>query len=330
VPAGGRGRPARSRALPNPSRAPRPGRDTEAVRPARGREDVGARPQPAASGPNGRVPPPAPILRTRAPILRTPKEVLSMQSMEAGAGRRRAAPRGGRRPGSRAPARGIRLREVESRSALRRDAGSPGGSPPEGIPGLLSGARYLRTPLGQPVPEEPGDGFRPFVPAEPLRPPVLGERPLPGGGEEPPGAGRGPDLDRRALPTGFINPRQDAQPLAVGALILEGVVRPDVVGAPGSDRHRVPSARTPPAGDPSPALRAPSPRMRGEGEDRPGSGTGIGPAGGQDRLVARAAAGDEFPSGPGRSSHLPVASAGARRLRVARRATGSFPTGLGT
>ena len=73
---------------------------------------------------------------------------------------------------------------------------------------------------------------------------MLGERPLQDG-DDPPGAERGPDLDRQALPSEFIDQRQDAQRLAVGAMILEEVIGPYVIGAIGSDRHGVPSAASP-------------------------------------------------------------------------------------
>src|SRR5262245_20064371 len=66
-------------------------------------------------------------------------------------------------------------------------------------------------------------------------------------GDDPPGAERGPDFDRQALPREFIDQRQDAQRLAIGAMILEEVIGPDVIGALGSDRHGVPSSAPPPA-----------------------------------------------------------------------------------
>src|SRR5262249_25660313 len=73
---------------------------------------------------------------------------------------------------------------------------------------------------------------------------MLGEHPLQDG-DDPPGAERGPDLDRQALPREFIDQREDAQRLPVGAMILEEVIGPDVIRAFGSDRNRVPGAATP-------------------------------------------------------------------------------------
>jgi hypothetical protein len=77
----------------------------------------------------------------------------------------------------------------------------------------------LRPPLGQPALQDLGDEFRPVVRAEPLRLPALGERPLQDG-DDPPGAERPTDLDRQALPREFIDQREDAQSLTVGAMIL--------------------------------------------------------------------------------------------------------------
>ena len=73
----------------------------------------------------------------------------------------------------------------------------------------------LRPPLSQPALQDLGDEFRPVVRAEPFRRPMLGERPLQDG-DDPPGAERGPDLDRQALPREFIDQREDrnACPLA--------------------------------------------------------------------------------------------------------------------
>jgi hypothetical protein len=53
-------------------------------------------------------------------------------------------------------------------------------------------------------------------------------------------------FDRQALPREFVDEREDAEHLAVGAMILEEVIGPDAIGALGSDRHGVPSAATPP------------------------------------------------------------------------------------
>src|SRR5262245_49913418 len=85
----------------------------------------------------------------------------------------------------------------------------------EALPtGVLPGAARVdvpgsRPPLGQPALQDLGDELRPVVRAEPLRLPMRGERPLQDG-DDPPGAERGPDLDRQALPREFIDQRQDA------------------------------------------------------------------------------------------------------------------------
>jgi hypothetical protein len=49
---------------------------------------------------------------------------------------------------------------------------------------------------------------------------MLGECPLQDG-DDPPGAERGPDFDRQALPCEFIDQREDSKRLAVGAMIFE-------------------------------------------------------------------------------------------------------------
>src|SRR5262249_61968742 len=73
-----------------------------------------------------------------------------------------------------------------------------------------------RPPHGQPALPDLGDEFRPVVRAEPFRRALLGERPLQDG-DDLPGAERGPDLDRQALPREFIDQREDPKGLAVGA-----------------------------------------------------------------------------------------------------------------
>src|SRR5262249_52347699 len=103
-----------------------------------------------------------------------------------------------------------------------------------------------RPPLGQPALQDLGDEFRSVVRAEPFRRALLGERPLQDG-DAPPGAERGPDLDGQALPRVFVDQREDPQRLAVRTMILEDVIGPGVIGALGSDRHRVAAAATPSA-----------------------------------------------------------------------------------
>jgi hypothetical protein len=116
---------------PTPFGPPSRGRGMGAVRPARWRDGVDAPPEPAAAGPDFRVPPWPPILCTWASIPRTPEGVQSMQSMRSmqadGAGPPR---RSGAATGSGAPERGIGFRGGAARSAPRLGPGWPGGSPP--------------------------------------------------------------------------------------------------------------------------------------------------------------------------------------------------------